>query len=119
MTAPTQREALIAEARKHVVELQQCSIFARDVGPAIAKSMTDAADFLLRLADALSQSPSLPAEGWKMVPVEATEEMKRRGFDAFLAAHDRMFSANEPCGPIWKVMLAAAPSAPLPPEDGR
>jgi cell division septum initiation protein DivIVA len=38
------------EAKHHAVELRQCAIFAADVGPNIAKAMTDAADFL----DALS-----------------------------------------------------------------
>lgn len=37
---------LMDEARCHVVSLEQCSIFARDVGEHIAKSMTDAAEFL-------------------------------------------------------------------------
>lgn len=35
-----------SEARRHVIELRQCAIFAADVGPSIAKAMTDAADFL-------------------------------------------------------------------------
>lgn len=33
-------------ARYHAVELEQCSIFADDVGPAIGKAMRDAAAFL-------------------------------------------------------------------------
>lgn len=49
-------------------------------------------------------------EGWRLVPVEPTEEMLRRGMDAFMAAHDLMFCKNEPCGPIYKTMLAAAPT---------
>lgn len=44
-----QRDRQLAEARRHAVELEQCSLFAADVGPAIAKAMTDAAAFLRTL----------------------------------------------------------------------
>lgn len=39
----------VREARHHAVELEQCAIFAADVGDNIAKSMTDAAAFLKSL----------------------------------------------------------------------
>ena len=42
----TEPEQWAVEARRHAVELEQCSIFAADVGPSIAKAMTDAAEFL-------------------------------------------------------------------------
>lgn len=42
-----------SEARHHIIELRQCAIFAADVGPSIAKSMTDAADFLESLIPVL------------------------------------------------------------------
>lgn len=36
---------------------------------------------------------------------EPDDAVKRAGFDPFIAAHDPMFSKNEPCGPIWKAMI--------------
>lgn len=49
--------------------------------------------------------------GWKLVPVKATPEMIEAGFGPFLAAHDPIFIRNEPCEPIYKAMLAAAPAS--------
>jgi Lar family restriction alleviation protein len=49
--------------------------------------------------------------GWQSVPIEPTEAMKKAGFDPFVAAHDPFFNKNEPCGPIYKAMLAAAPQS--------
>jgi hypothetical protein len=43
-----------------------------------------------------------------MVPKEPTEKMLDAGIGPFAAAHDLMFCQNEPCGPIYKAMLAAA-----------
>lgn len=45
-----------SETRKHMVALRQCAIFAADVGPSIAKSMTDAADFLESLIPVLEHT---------------------------------------------------------------
>lgn len=43
-----------------------------------------------------------------IVPVDPTEEMQHRGLSPFIAhATSPMFSANEPCGPIYKVMVKA------------
>lgn len=39
------------QAKRHALNLRQCSIFAADVGKHIAQSMTDAADFLEGLED--------------------------------------------------------------------
>ena len=50
----------------------------------------------------------------KIVPREPTQEMLDAGFGPFLGAHDPMFSANEPCGPIWKMMYDAAPAMEKP-----
>lgn len=38
------------DARRHAVELRQCSLFASDLSEHIAKAMTDAADYLDQLA---------------------------------------------------------------------
>lgn len=56
-------------------------------------------------------SPSIPAieDGYVLVPREPTEAMKEAGMGPFLASHDPFFSANEPCGPIYRAMLAASP----------
>ena len=51
-------------------------------------------------------------DGWKLVPIEPSPEMIRRGFGAFMAAHDEMFCKNEPIAPIWRCMLSAAPCDP-------
>lgn len=53
-----------------------------------------------------------PPKGWKLVPLEPTKEMLKRGFSPFMAAHDPLFIKNEPCGPIYKCMIDAAPAAP-------
>lgn len=39
------------EARRHAIELEQCALFAADVGESIAKAMTDAAAFLRKEAE--------------------------------------------------------------------
>jgi len=51
----------------------------------------------------------VPRDGWKLVPEEPTKEMCEAGYSPFLASHDPMFSSNEPCGPIYRAMLAASP----------
>lgn len=68
---------------------------------------------ITELLELRSEASRVP-EGWVMVPKEPTEAMKKAGFDPFIAAHDPMFSANEPCGPIYRNMLAAAPRLPSP-----
>lgn len=50
--------------------------------------------------------------GYVLVPEEPTKEMIEAGFGPFLAAHDLMFCKNEPCGPIYKAMLAAVKEKP-------
>jgi len=54
-TTPETR--VVKEATHHAVELEQCSIFAADVGDNIAKAMTDAASFLRRVAAAPAPEP--------------------------------------------------------------
>lgn len=49
--------AEVKEATRHAVELEQCSIFAADVGDSIAKAMTDAAHFLRSLTEPSSKLP--------------------------------------------------------------
>jgi len=46
--------------------------------------------------------------GYAIVPVEPSEAMLKYGMSAFMAAHDRMFAANEPTGPIYKAMIQAS-----------
>ena len=57
--APAVPEGWEREARQHIVELEQCSLFV-DSAP-LAKAMTNAADFLRKLAT--SDARPLPTEG--------------------------------------------------------
>lgn len=45
------QSAVVSEAIKHAIDLEQCAIFAADAGPNIAKAMTDAAAFLRALSN--------------------------------------------------------------------
>ena len=51
-----------SQAKYHVVELRQCAIFAADIGPSIAKAMTDAAEYL-----ECSSAQAQDMAGWAFV----------------------------------------------------
>lgn len=78
---------------------------ARHIAACDPQTITSLITELLELRSEASRVP----EGWKLVPVEPTDAMTAAGFSPFLAAHDPMFSANEPCRPIYRAMIAAAP----------
>lgn len=51
---------------------------------------------------------AVPADGWKLVPVEPTNEMLKAGVAAAVAQHDE----RPWCPPCYQAMLAAAPKPP-------
>ena len=74
-------------------------------------ALTDMKNALTDTAAAAAQWVKVDDEH-VVVPVKATEAMKDAGLDPFVAhATSPMFSGNEPCGPVYKAMIAAAPKA--------
>ena len=68
MTTPSVSEEMIRAATHHAIDLEQCSIFAADVGPSIAKSMTDAAGFLRSLTHLPAGSEAVKPLSWVKRP---------------------------------------------------
>lgn len=91
--------------------------WARDSGAGFACETLladgkDADDLLCRLIDiayAAGQASEVP-EGWKLVPVEPTEEMYRAAYDLANRSAIDNYGAPPPVDDLWFVMVSAAPS---------
>ena len=96
--APAAEPVADGEAKRHAVELEQCSLFV-DSAP-LAKAMTDAAAYLRRTGP-----PAPVPNGWVLVPREPTPEMTRAAIEACDCFIGHVGALN-----IYRAMLAAAPT---------
>lgn len=104
-SASSDVEAVRAKIRSLWPEIASVSTLGEDLADKIARATLTAC----RLRSPV-EAGGVTEDGWQLVPKRPTKEMLERGRSPFMAAFDPMFNKNEPCGPIYKAMLEAAPS---------
>ncbi|GEQ77968.1 hypothetical protein CTTA_4973 [Comamonas testosteroni] len=118
VSIPNLREALIFLGREN-------GVGEGEVGDKLAQYVNSVVSGVLSKKAALREAPqAAPAavagpDGWKLVPVDLTPEMKREfmdllmdGIDIYVNRRDQIEIQTDAPRRIWKAVLALAPSAP-------
>lgn len=78
------------------------------------EGIIDKAEALVEKAKNSAKEPAVP-EGWKLVPVEPTDEMYEAGYNKLRGIHSGPFNGSPSLGHsgvVYRAMLAASPAAP-------